>query len=196
MPVSKQRFPIALTALLGVCAATHAQNGFLDFSKIPGLDAQPSVTVDLNAAMIGFVAEATRASDPETATMLAGIRGIRVFVYESLNDRNATALQQFVDDSSGKLESAGWHRAVFVQNEDGKVRMYVKLGDTAAPSRLDGLTMMATDERGESVFITVDGQIDPAQLGRLAALATKGKITDPIPGFGAPPPAPRPNAPQ
>jgi hypothetical protein len=56
--------------------------------------------------------------------------------------------------------------------------------------------MMATDDRGESVFITVDGQIDPSQLGRLAALATQGKITNPIPGFGAAPPAPAGNAPR
>lgn len=180
--MTKLRYSIAAAAWLGLSAAAHAQDGFFDFSKIPGLNAAPSVTIDLNAAMLGFVTAAAQQADPETASMLAGIRGVRVYVYEDVPERDAAAVQRFVDDTSGQLEKDGWHRAVFVQDGEDKVRMYVKMGDQAQPSRLSGLTVMVTDSTGEAVFINVDGQIDPAQLGRIAAeFAPNGRLNG-LPG--------------
>jgi uncharacterized protein DUF4252 len=195
--MSKQKSLLAAVALLGVCAAAHAQNGFFDFSKIPGLNATPSVTIDLNAAMLGFVTAATQEADPEAASMLAGIRGVRVYVYENVADGEAAAVQRFVDSASGKLESEGWHRAVFVQDGEDKVRMYVKIGDPAAPSRLSGLTVMVAGSSGEAVFINVDGQIDPSQLGRLAAqFAPNGKLNGLSGLGGAAPPGQNGNDPE
>src|SRR5262245_37885096 len=120
---------IAAAALLGVCAGANAQEGFVDFSKIPGLDAEPAITLNLNGALLAFASQAATATDPEAANLLAGIRGVRVFVYENIANRDATAMQRFVDETSGKLEGEGWHRAVLVQDdEENKVRVYAKLG--------------------------------------------------------------------
>jgi uncharacterized protein DUF4252 len=161
------RLSIAAVALLGICTGAHAQEGFFDFSKIPGLDATPAVQIDVNPAMLAFFGQAASATDPEAAALLAGIRGMRVFVYQDVANRDLAAMQRFIDDTSGKLESQGWHRAVFVQDDANKVRIYAKLGDAAAPSRLNGFTVMVTEESGGAVFINVDGQIEASQIGRL-----------------------------
>ncbi len=175
---------IAAVACLGFSAGAHAQDGFFDFGKIPGLDKQPTVQIDLNPAMLGFVMAATEPTDPETAKLIAGIRGVRVFVYEDIGD-DLAAVQKFVDDTSSTLERDGWHRAVFVQEGDEKVRMYVKLGEPGAgTSNLNGLTVMVTDGSGEAVFINVAGSIQPAQLGRLAGAFHMSGMLNGIPGVG------------
>jgi hypothetical protein len=159
----------AAAALLSTAA--FAQTGFFDFGRIPGLSAQPSVQIDLNPAMLGFVSEAAKTTDPEAAEVLAGIEGVRVYVYDDVGDDGAAVLR-FIDDTSSKLESEGWHRTVFIQDGDEKVRLYVKLAEpgAAAPSSVAGLTVMISGgEGGEAVFINVAGSIQPAQLGRVAA---------------------------
>ncbi len=184
----KHGLSIAAAALLGVRAGAQAQDGFFDFSKIPGLDAQPTVTLDLTPGMLAFVSGAARATDPGAADLLAGIRGARIYVYESLASRDAADVKRFIDDTAGKLENQGWHRAVFVQDDDGDVRVYVKLGDPAGPTpaHLNGLTVMVAGDGGEAVFVNLDAQIDPAQIGRLAAEFGPGGKLGGLAGLGQP----------
>lgn len=162
----KLKHSIAAAALLGVCSGAHAQEGFFDFSKIPGLDATPTVQIDLSPALIAFAGNAARATDPTAAAVLDGIRGMRVYVYENVG-RDLSTVQKFIDDTSTKLESEGWHRAVFVQDDENKVRIYAKLGDSTAPSRVNGFTVMVTEENGGAVFVNVNGQIEASQIGQL-----------------------------
>lgn len=150
-----------LAALAAVSSLANAQGAF-DFSRIPGLTAEPTVQIDLNPMMLGFVTEAARASDPAAADVLDGIRGIRVMVYE-LGGTSQPVLD-FIDSASGALEGEGWQRAVYVQEGDEKVRVYMKFDDT----QVAGLTVMVADGGGEAVFVNIDGVIDPAKLGQIA----------------------------
>lgn len=169
--MTKTTLPLAgAVALLALSSAAPAQTGFFDFGRIPGLNAQPSVQIDLNPAMLGFVSEAAKTTDPEAAAVLAGIEGVRVYVYDDVGD-DAAAVLRFIDDTSSKLEGDGWHRTVFIQDGDEKVRLYMKMAEpgAAAPSSVAGLTVMISGGTGgEAVFINVAGAIEPAQLGRLA----------------------------
>ena len=151
-----------IIALLVLCtgAPTMAQ-GFFDFGKIPGVD-EPSIQIDLDPWLLGFVGEATRSNDPATADLLAGLSGIRVRIYDSMRD--AAAVAGFVDDASQALESDGWQRMVYIQDGDDKVRIYVKRdGDT-----LSGMTVMVVDA-SDAVFLNIAGSITPEQLGRVVA---------------------------
>lgn len=181
--MSNHRLSFAAVALLGVCVGAQAQEGFFDFSKIPGLDATPAVQIDVNPAMLSFVGAAARATDPQAADLLAGIRGMRVYVYDNVGNRDLSAMQRFIDDTSGKLERDGWHRAVYVQDEDNKVRIYAKLAGAAESSRVDGFTVMVTEENGGAVFINVDGQIEASQIGRLMGEYGNGRFAG-LGGFG------------
>ena len=182
---------LSTIAALVACGAAGAQ-GYFDFGKIPGLTAEPTVQIDLNPAMLAFVAEAAKGADPKTAEVLAGIQGVRVNVYEDIG-HDLEAVTKFVDDTSKVLERDGWHRTVFVQEGDEKVRLYMKLGGTAnaAASDVTGLVMMVVDGSGEAVFINVAGRIQPAQLGQIANAIGMGNMFAGF-GLGGPPP---PNGP-
>lgn len=174
-------------ALLAVTTTANAQ-GYFSFDDIPGVDSEPTVEVDLNPALLGFVNEAARGADVAEARALDGITNIRVRVYEDIGD-DVAAMQEFVEEASRRLEREGWHRAVKV-NEDGEqVRIYMKplaAGANAAPGSIAGIVVMVTDEGAgsESVFINVAGTIQPEQLGRIAGQVGMNGVFNMVPGAG------------
>ena len=161
------RLSLAATALLAFCGAARAQNGYFDFGQIPGLDAEPTVQIDLNPMMLGWVTQAAKQNDPEAAKVIENLKGVRVRVYENI-DSAAKAVGQFVENASHKLEGEGWQRTVYVSDGSDRVRIYMKPGDPkAAKPEIAGFVVMVVDE-SDAVFINVDGPVDPEQLGRLA----------------------------
>ena len=152
---------ILCAAALVASQAAMAQ-GYFDFGSIPGISREPSVQVDLNPAMIGFVRESLRAADPEAAEIVSNIENVRVRVYNIVDD--ADVLLEFIDDTSGSLERDGWQRVVFVDDDEAKVRVYLKFEDVNAT----GITVMVAGQDDEAVFINVAGMINPTQLGQLA----------------------------
>ncbi len=172
---------LLIAAALGA-AWTAAAQGDFDFGQIPGVPAQPSVQIDLNPALLSFAAAAAGETDPALAELMRGLRNVRVRVYEELED--PAAVNSFVEEASGTLESSGWQRMVFVQDDDAKVRVYARtIGD-----EIDGMTVLVLDS-SEAVFVNIDGRIDPRQLGRLAgAMGFAGVLGQhPMPGAGAAP---------
>jgi hypothetical protein len=146
--------------VLGACGNAAAQ-GYFDFGSIPGVPDQPTVQVDLNAALIGFAASAARVNDPVAAQMLEEIEGIRVRVYERLD--NAGQVTAFIGEASERLEAEGWQRVVFVQEDGEMVRVYARMNG----QEMNGMTIMVVDSE-EAVFVNVAGRIDPEVLGRIA----------------------------
>lgn len=164
--------------LAAVVSTAAAAQGSFDFSRVEALPAEPSVQIDLPAAMLGFVTEAARTSDPATAKALEGIRGVRVLVYEDL-DAHAPMLDT-LEETSRMLEDEGWQRMVYVNEDEERVRMYVKLGGES----LAGMTVMVVSSN-EAVFLNVDGSIEPATLGQLASAFGMGGMLDDMTGLGA-----------
>jgi hypothetical protein len=158
------------SALL-LCQTGFAQ-GYFDFGQVPGIKENPTVQIDLNPAMLGFVNAAANAADPEAAKLLAGIENVRVRVYEDVDDQKA--FMRFIDDTSGELERDGWQRVVYVEEDDSKVRIYMKVEDTIA----SGITVMVADSKDEAVLINIAGRIDPTQLGNLMNSMGQGGVLD------------------
>ena len=153
------RLYVLLTATL--CTSAALAQGYFDFGQIPGVADNPKVQIDLNPVMLAFVGEAARVADPASGDLISGIENVRVRVYETTN--NVDDLLEFIDDTSGQLESDGWQRTVFVDDEESKVRVYMKFDDNNAT----GLTLMVAGEDDEAVFINVAGLINPTELGQL-----------------------------
>lgn len=151
----------AFAGLILIAGSVNAQ-GYFDFSDLPGLDQQPKVQIDLNPTMLAFVKEFARESDPNAGDLIAGIEGVRVRVYDI--GRDADDVLAFIDDASGTLEDDDWQRMVFIDDEDARVRIYVKFDDTT----MAGLTLMVAHDEGEAVFVNIAGMVDPAQLGQIA----------------------------
>ena len=186
--ISKVALAVVASGFLSSALAQQQQSPFR-FDSIPGVSAEPHVQIDLGPALLGFAAEAARQSDPDAADMIAGLRGISVRVYEELSD--AAAVQSFVDRTAQSLEQSGWERVVFVQEGDEKVRVHARLDN----QQVVGMTVMVL-EPSEAVFINIDGQIDPVQLGRVAAGMGLGDVLGAIMGAAqaAPTPAPQSQA--
>lgn len=187
--ISKVTLAVVASGFLSSALAQQQQSPFR-FDSIPGVSAEPHVQIDLGPALLGFAAEAARQSDPSAADMIAGLRGISVRVYDELSD--TAAVQSFVDRTSQSLEQSGWERVVFVQDGDEKVRVHALVDD----QQVSGMTVMVLSS-SEAVFINIDGQIDPAQLGRVAAGMGFGDVLGAIMGAAqaAPTPAPQSQVP-
>lgn len=160
--------PLALA--LAWSGADAQSGGYFDFTQVPGLGEHPQVQIDLGPEMLAFLRLAN--FDPDVADAFTGLQNVRVLVYEKLED--PAAVFAFVEDSSGKLEGAGWQRIVYVEDEGDKVRIYAKLDGQS----MVGMTVMIvgddetddpSDGPGEAVFINIAGDIDPAKLGRIAS---------------------------
>jgi hypothetical protein len=170
---------IALTGLLWT-AGVGAQ-GYFDFDDIPGVGERPSVRIDLNKQMLGFVTAAAGASgEPNAAEILAGIDLVRVRVYEELEDPEEVI--GFIDDSSSRLEQDGWQPAVSIQDGEDRVRIYMQFVD----DRVAGMTVMVADG-SEAVFINIVGTIDPVMLGQLSRQIGINGVIDGIGGILVPP---------
>ncbi len=175
------RWVLMISGLLAATAAS-AQGAF-PFDRIPGLDKEPTVQIDLNPELMGFFNEAAKGADDEAGAALEGITNVSVRVYEDIGDDIAD-LVKFVDDTTARLERQGW-RAVVRVNEDGeRVRIYMKPGSNGL---ISGLTVMVTDSGSgdEAVFINVAGDIEPAQLGQIAAAVGMNGMFNMVPGFKA-----------
>lgn len=160
-------------------SGTAVAQGAFDFDHIPGIDEEPTVSVDLNSVMLGFVKAMLTNVDPATAEILDGLRSIRVRVY---NDTDKTRqFSDFMDDMSAQLESAGWQRAVLVQEEGSKVRIHMHMTE----QEVTGMTVMLFDG-DEAVFINIDGTISAEDLGRMMATLQSRGMMPPIPAVPAP----------
>lgn len=166
---------LSTLAVASFLAGSASAQSYFTFPEIPGVGDQPSVQIDLNKQMLSFLLSVTESSgEEEAAEVLAGLDGIRVRVYEDLEDSEAVV--NFVDDTSGDLERDGWQRAVFIQDGDERVRMYMQFDE----DRVTGMTVMVVDG-DEAVFVNVAGMIDPVVLGHLTR---QMGINDALEGVG------------
>jgi len=174
---------IATVGVLGVLIAAGAwaqedkiedMPGFFDFGSIPGVASDPKVQIDLNPVLLGFVREASREADTEAGSSLAGLKSVRVSVYDTVENKDA--VMDYIGDTSQRMEGEGWQRVIYVEEEgEERVRMYMK----SQGNRVAGLTMMvAGGDDDEAVFINIVGDIDPAQLGKLAGSLGMGGVLD------------------
>jgi hypothetical protein len=178
------RLALAAGSVLALGGAANAQ-GYFSFDDIPGIDAEPSVEIDLNPAMMGFFGEAARGAAGDASSALEGITNVRVRVYEGIGD-DAQALAKFADNAAQTLERQGWQAVVRIREDGENVRIYMKpaAAGSVNAGTIEGLTVMITDsgDGDEAVFINVAGKIEPAQLGRLASQIGMHGMFDMVPG--------------
>jgi len=157
----------AATLLLFSFAARAADpSGYVDFGDLETLTGNPPrVEVDLGGPMIRFLAAASREAEPDVADMMSKLKSVRVNVFDlAPGSEEATHLK--LQSLAADLEARDWERAVVVREEgETIVHMYMKLdGEDVV-----GLTFMAVDDDDEAIFINIVGEVDPEQLGKLAA---------------------------
>lgn len=152
----------AVLVLLGTTAPASAQ---LNLSQIDDLFTQEArVEVNVQGALLRLVAEASRSSEPEFAAMVENLQGVFVRQYDLSAARSN--LGDRVSSFARSLEQGGWQTLVRVREDDEDVFIYLRpQGDVIA-----GLVVMSLSrDDNEATFVSIDGIIDPAEIGRLGS---------------------------
>lgn len=148
--------------------------GYFNFGQIPGVVDNPKVQIDLNPVMLGLLKGVADSKESEAAEVLAGLQGVRVFVYELTEGQQE--VMNFINNAGQELESDGWMRMVYVEDKESSVRIHVKPNG----GTISGLTVMVLGDDSEAVFINVIGDINPAELGKIAGNIGIGDLIDDI----------------
>lgn len=165
------RKPIVLVTLLLALAAAagHAQAleslpGYVPIEKL-GLFPPDKLSVEINLVgpMLHMAAAATKSEDPAFSALLAGLKSIRVQVYP-LKGVDAAAIKAKVDGAARWLEARGWQSTMKVRDQGQEAYIYLK----ETNGKVEGLTLLSFDPKGEAVIVNIVGKIDPAQLGSIA----------------------------
>ena len=153
---------------------TLAQPNALSSSNLDALFNQEArVEVNLRGAILRLVAEASRNDEPEFASMVDDLRGVYVRQYALSSARSGAAGQ--IRELARSFERDGWETLVRVRADDEDVFIYL---DTAGDV-INGLVVMSLDHaEDEATFVTIDGRIDPAQIGRLGSRFNVPELED------------------
>lgn len=158
--------PLLLAALFAApaSAAPDAQLKLPDFDSLAD-KASESVTITLDAALLGMAAGFLDASKPEDAAakeLISGLRGVYVRSYTF--DADFVYPKADVDNVRKQLSAPGWQRLVEVRSrkEQAHVDIYVSLDRNKA----NGLAIIASEPR-EFTIVNIVGSIDLQKLHQL-----------------------------
>jgi len=134
--------------------------GYVDFGDLASLYGEPKIIINLGGAMLNFVSMMSASESPETADMISKLKGVRVQIFAT--DSNTDASKAQFNKVKGNLKSAGWEPIVQINEDDEQVLIYMKMQD----GNMEGITVMVIDDE-EAVFINIIGQLNPAELGKV-----------------------------
>lgn len=169
---SSVRLAAALSLALLLAGAVAAQEdlsrdpGFVDFNPRGVLDEDDlEIHVSVKSPLIQLVAEATRETDPVLADVLDKLKAVEVHVY-SVDEKRREAVRQEITRRAADLGKIGWTEAIAIRLRGARGSVLMRLSG----ERPVGLAAMYLDDQGgDAVFVNIVGQIDAAQIGRLAA---------------------------
>jgi hypothetical protein len=145
-------------------AAADAQLKLPDFNSLAD-KASESVTITLDAALLGMAAGFLDANKPEDAAakeLISGLRGVYVRSYTF--DADFAYPQADVDNVRKQLSAPGWRRLVEVRSR--KEQAHVDIYISTDRNKANGLAIIASEPR-EFTIVNIVGSIDLQKLHQL-----------------------------
>lgn len=167
---------------LATCTAAMAQGGF-NWDDIPGIDQQPTVSVDVNPVMMGFLRNMVPEAGPGATDIFEGLRSIKLRVYHA--GENGTRFSSFIQTVARQLEGQGWQRLMAVQDEGSNMQFHLQMTE----ENVTGMTIMILEE-AEAIFINLDGNVSAETLGRIIEQYNLQDVIGPLPPMNFPPAQP------
>lgn len=140
--------------------------GFVDFRAmdISG-GKEPKVEVNLKGSLLGLAARIASDEEPDLASTLMSLEGIRVEVYDAENRTPDSYITQLAETAKG-LEKKGWETIVRVNDKGDQVYIAVK-ADKPDGSKIVGLVVLAAEEDDEIVLVNIMGNINMDEIWRV-----------------------------
>jgi hypothetical protein len=151
---------LAMTA----SAAADAQLKLPDFDSLADA-ASESVTITLDAALLGMAAGFLDADKPEDAAakeLISGLKGVYVRSYTF--DADFAYPKADVDNVRKQLTAPGWQRLVEVRSR--KEQAHVDIYISTDRNKANGLAIIASEPR-EFTIVNIVGSIDLQKLHQL-----------------------------
>jgi hypothetical protein len=159
---------LVLAALASTfCMPAYAADGMLKLPAFSGLEEQASesVTITLDAALLGLAGRFLNAEDPEDAAAKEVIQGLKgVYVRSFTFDSDFVYRKSDVDLVRRQLSAPGWQRLVEVRSrkQNSEVDVYLSMeGD-----KVRGLAIIASEPR-ELTIVNIVGSVDLQKLHQL-----------------------------
>lgn len=146
--------------------AVRSHAGYVNLTALGNLDdvfsMAPTVEVNVEGALLKLVVEASRAEDPELATLLERLEGLFVRGYPA-QAATEGRIRDRMRLMGTVLAEDGWQTIVSISDDGQFVRMFARMGAEG----IVGLVVMSLEE--EAVFLNIVGDVDPEQIGRIGS---------------------------
>jgi len=140
--------------------------GFVDFRSMDiSAGKEPKVEVNLKGSLLGLAARIASDEEPDLASTLSSLDGIRVEVYDAENRKPESYITQLAATAKG-LEKKGWETIVRVNDKGDQVYIAVKT-DQPNGSKVVGLVVLAAEEDDEIVLVNIMGNINMDEIWRV-----------------------------
>jgi len=156
---------LTLTALLAcglIAISAQAQDGEFNIEQLAG-GLEPKVNINFGPAMMAGFAESMSSANPDMSSVLGGIQGLRLMVFEDLG--NTAGLENAIDMAVDQLLGGGWSQALQVNEDDEQVDLYMR----ESGQFVTGMVLMVRESGDSVVLANIHGEMDPVLVGRIVS---------------------------
>ncbi|MEM9532300.1 MAG: DUF4252 domain-containing protein [Pseudomonadota bacterium] len=162
MPARNWILVVLSIFVLGACGITAGRGA--GYARLPAPDDTHRVMgLSLGPLPLRLARVIVRDEDPEAARILKGLRGVRVFIYETQPGFSPASLNETVSS----LRQKGWDPVVAIREDGEAVNVLVKFDQA---EHIRGMVVMSADS-GELVMVNLMGRLEPemfnAYMGEL-----------------------------
>jgi hypothetical protein len=139
--------------------------GYVDFNALEIFgDQEANIEVYLRKPMLDLLRKFFKDEDPELYEIFGHLQLVRVQVFDVTDN----VVNKFDEESARTvkaLDKGGWERIVRVNDDEERVFVYLKPSEDY--EWIQGIVVLAMQEKEDAVFVNIVGDIHPDDISRL-----------------------------
>ena len=157
-------FFVTVSGVLAQDEAVKSSPGYVDFGNLAQFENSEMVAeVVLGENLLKVVSKFTQSDEPELSALVGGLKLIKVNAFE-VNADNRDKIKNKINAIDKQLIGKNWDRIVRVRDREETAYVYIKTTDKGD---IEGLVVLAIDEKGEAAFVNIVGKINLEAIGKL-----------------------------